>query len=270
MLTYGATERNEGRDEATRGLSECARFVRENTNPLLLGMVGLHASFTASDATIEEAGALARELGVGLHIHVSEAASDDADAVVRGYNNVYDRLVKLDAVPPGSLFAHGVHFTAKDVEDAASKGVWFLFNPQSNEGNRVGFASVLVSTDRVALGTDGYPADMPAERAAAEVLLAANGQDVTHAARRAAQSRALVGELFGASFADLEPGAVADVVALGPAGEVVHVVVAGRVVVQDGALVSADFSKIEADARRAAPILWGAMKALQAPPDPAT
>ncbi len=33
VLCYGATERNGGRDEARRGLEECRRFIRENRRP---------------------------------------------------------------------------------------------------------------------------------------------------------------------------------------------------------------------------------------------
>ena len=60
VLTYGATERNGGREEARRGLAECRRFITENRRPLVEGVVGLHASFTVSDDTIEKAGTLCR------------------------------------------------------------------------------------------------------------------------------------------------------------------------------------------------------------------
>ena len=60
VLCYGATERNFGREEAQRGLAECRRVP---ASPLVRGLVGLHASFTVSDETMREAGALARELG---------------------------------------------------------------------------------------------------------------------------------------------------------------------------------------------------------------
>ena len=69
LLCYGATERNFGREEAARGLAECRRVP---ASPLIRGMVGLHASFTVSNDTVREAGALARELGTILHVHVAE------------------------------------------------------------------------------------------------------------------------------------------------------------------------------------------------------
>ena len=69
LLCYGATERNFGRDEGRRGLKACRGVP---PSPLVRGLVGLHASFTVSDETIREAGALARELGTVVHVHVAE------------------------------------------------------------------------------------------------------------------------------------------------------------------------------------------------------
>ena len=60
LLCYGASERNFGREEARRGLEACRNAP---ASPLVRGLVGLHASFTVSDETIREAGALARALG---------------------------------------------------------------------------------------------------------------------------------------------------------------------------------------------------------------
>ena len=86
LVTYGATERNQGRPEAKRGLAECARFVRAKRFPQVKGLVGLHASFTLGDETIREAGALADELGVPVHVHVAEDRADVEDAKRRGYS----------------------------------------------------------------------------------------------------------------------------------------------------------------------------------------
>src|SRR5262249_45220042 len=57
---------------ARRGLEECARFIRGGGR----GMVGVHAAFTCSDATLEAAAGLARDLGVGVHVHVAEGMID--------------------------------------------------------------------------------------------------------------------------------------------------------------------------------------------------
>ncbi|MFG0319889.1 MAG: amidohydrolase family protein, partial [Planctomycetota bacterium JB042] len=98
VLTYGATERNGGRDEARRGLAECARFLVENDRPLVRGVVGVHAGFTVSDETLAEAGELARAHGTVVHLHVAEDRVDVDDARRRGDAGVVARLVRLDAL----------------------------------------------------------------------------------------------------------------------------------------------------------------------------
>ena len=176
VLCYGATERNGGRGEATRGLDECRRFIRENRRPRIAGVVGLHASFTVSDETIREAGRLCGECGTVLHIHLAEDGADVRDARERGYEGPLQRLMALGALPPGSILVHGVHLSADDVARASDAGCWFVQNARSNRKNRVGYPVGLVAAARVALGTDGFPSNMPDEAAALEETSAAAGE----------------------------------------------------------------------------------------------
>lgn len=257
LLCYGATERNGGRDEARRGLAECARVP---ASPLVRPLVGLHASFTVSDETLREAGDLARDLGTVVHVHLAEAASDVADAKARGYAGTLARLVACGAAVPGSIFAHGVHLTAEEVAEIAAIGSWLVQNPRSNEGNRVGYASALAGSSRVALGTDGWPADMAVEAAALARLAAANGDD--RAEGRLAAGRTLVAERFGVAATGLEPGALGDVVVRSPDGRVRHVVVDGRIVVRDGRLIGADLDDVRRTAGDESRRLWARMAAL--------
>jgi cytosine/adenosine deaminase-related metal-dependent hydrolase len=160
VLCYGATERNGGRDEASRGLSECRRFILSNRRPGVTGVVGLHASFTVSDETIRAAGTLCRDLGTVLHVHLAEDGADVEDARRRGYAGPLERLMALDALPAGSILAHGVHLSVSQVRAASDAGCWLVQNPRSNRNNRVGYPRALGAAARVALGTDGFPSDM--------------------------------------------------------------------------------------------------------------
>src|ERR1041384_2881476 len=67
LLCYGATERNRGRAEARRGLAECERFILNNRRPHVRGLVGLHASFTVSHETLEEAADMCARLETARH-----------------------------------------------------------------------------------------------------------------------------------------------------------------------------------------------------------
>jgi cytosine/adenosine deaminase-related metal-dependent hydrolase len=255
VLCYGATERNFGRDEGRRGLEECRRVP---SSPLIRGVVGLHASFTVSDETVRAAGVLARELGTVLHVHVAEDKADVDDARARGYAGVLDRLVALDALPAGSILAHGVHLSSAEVEAVAEQDAWLVQNPRSNEGNRVGYARNLKFSGKVALGTDGWNGDMAEEQAA--LVRLAEPQGDHRAAGRLAAGHALMIERFGAVADPLAPGALGDVV-VRENGKVRHTVVGGRVAVRDGMLINGNIDDIYAAAETSAARLWARMRA---------
>jgi len=147
-LAYGVTDRH-GVEGARRGLTENERFLRAGGR----GMVGVHASFTCSDDTLQRATALALEMGVGVHIHVAEGP-DDVDAGVRLADLARDdwhlvHCVYLDRELPGTI-AH---------------------NPRSNMNNGVGYARPTSRPNRIVLGTDGIGADMLEEARLAYVRL---------------------------------------------------------------------------------------------------
>jgi cytosine/adenosine deaminase-related metal-dependent hydrolase len=255
LLCYGATERNFGAAEARRGLAEC-RTVE--ASPLVRGLVGLHASFTVCDDTIREAGALARELGTVVHVHVAEDMADVDDARARGYAGPLERLAALDALPAGSILAHGVYLRREQVEAVGRAGCWLVQNPRSNEGNKVGYAVNLQFADKVALGTDGWNADMAEEQDALMRLAALHGDGL--AAPRLAAGHRLMAERFGATSEPLAAGALGDVV-VRRHGHVRHVVVGGRVVVENGELTGGDMAAIAVAAESGARRLFERMRA---------
>jgi hypothetical protein len=184
-----------------------------------------------------------------LHLHLAEDGADVADAIVRGYAGPLERLAALGALVPGSILAHGVHLSRAEVGQADALGCWLVHNPRSNEANRVGYAGSLGASARVALGTDGWDADMRVEEAALMRLAAAHNDTGTPG--RLASGYRLVAERFGAAAVPLAPGALGDVV-VRQDGAVRHVVVEGRAVVRGGRLLTGDAGAIEATARRQA------------------
>jgi cytosine/adenosine deaminase-related metal-dependent hydrolase len=139
LCSYGVSDRH-GPEGAKRGLEENRRYLREGGR----GQVGVHAVFTCSDATLEEAARLAMEAGTGVHIHVCEGPEDlEAPA----------RLQQL--AQPSWLLAHCVHL-ATGHQLAGT----IVHNPASNLNNGVGYADPARFTNPVALGTDGIGADM--------------------------------------------------------------------------------------------------------------
>jgi cytosine/adenosine deaminase-related metal-dependent hydrolase len=151
MLSYGVTDRwDHGRiraavprssgmtDAARRGLEENARYI-DSGRP---AMVGVHASFTCSDETLEAAADLAHRKNIGVHIHVAEGP-DDRDAGERLEHLAEDNW----------LLVHAVHL------DRPLRGT-IAHNPRSNMNNGVGYATPADKPNTVILGTDGIGADM--------------------------------------------------------------------------------------------------------------
>lgn len=196
VLCYGATERNGGRLEAERGLAECKRFIEQNERPLVKGAVGLHACFTVSDETIREAAAMASALDTVLHVHVAEDKADVADARERGYAGLIDRLSQCDAMLSGSIFAHGIHLSADEVRACAEAGIWIVQNPRSNQGNKVGYPQALAESTLVALGTDGYEADMQLEAQTLQEHAKQAGDPMSAVDMRADASAVLLGTFW--------------------------------------------------------------------------
>lgn len=129
-----------------------------------------------------------------------------------------------------------------------------MHNPRSNAGNKVGRAESLSASSHVALGTDGYAADMRAEREAVVVPIASDA------------SRALAGEVWGVRFS-LEQNSAADLVvwrsaddAERPGARPRHVVVGGKIVVEEGRLVTADAEGIRNEATKQAERLFLRMR----------
>ncbi|MFQ5555078.1 MAG: amidohydrolase family protein [Acidimicrobiia bacterium] len=136
---YGVTDRH-GADGARRGLEENRRFLESGGR----GLVGVHAAFTCADGTLEEAAALAQELGAGVHIHVAEGVGD------------IDAPARLEGLTTGDwLLAHCVHLPT----DHRLAGT-VLHNPRSNLNNAVGYAEPARLANPVALGTDGIGSNM--------------------------------------------------------------------------------------------------------------
>ncbi|CAB4890697.1 unannotated protein [freshwater metagenome] len=165
---------------ARRGLAECEGFIRSGGK----AMVGVHAAFTCSEDTLEAAAGLARDLGVGVHVHVAEGSIDTPAGA---------RLEHL--ATDDWLLVHGVHL------DRRLPGV-LAHNPRSNMNNAVGYARPAQRPNTVVLGTDGIGADMLEEFRLAYV--AHRADDVTASPEAAWQ--------WLANGWQLMPGALTDTV----------------------------------------------------------
>jgi putative selenium metabolism protein SsnA len=216
VLCYEVTDRG-GNEERDSGLAENAAFIESSaSSEMFRGLVGAHASFTLSDASLAACAEIMQQTGAGLHIHVAEDKCDVEDARSNYGMGVVERLSKHAALNDRTILAHGTHLDARELEIAFAAGAWIAHNPRSNMNNQVGYAPVAKFGDRVVLGTDGIGADLFAETRAAffkgrdshSSLSAENWLSVLRNNQRMAT------KAFGVELGELNAGSAADLVIL--------------------------------------------------------
>ena len=284
VLCYETTDRD-GPERAAAGLAENARFlqsIRAGRHEPARGMVGAHASFTLSDATLDAVADLARTTGSGVHIHAAEDAEDETDSLARFGRRVVDRLALAGALDDRTLLAHGVHLSPGEVAAVHAAGATVAHNPRSNMNNGVGRAPVAALGDRLVLGTDGIGADMFEETRAAFFRRREEDLDTGSdwAVARLSAGAAVPARVFAEPLlGQVRPGAPADLVILEgtpptplddatlaahwifglSAGAVRDVIVGGELVIADRRSTRVDEAEVAAHAVDAARDLWRRM-----------
>ena len=218
VLCYETTDRNL-KNEARRGLDENERFVvlcKKRNNGRFAGMVGAHASFTLNEESLAGCVVLAKELQVGVHIHVAEDLCDEA-MTLAGYGQpLFDRFRKHGLLDqPDTIFAHGTHLSDADIQAINESGaVTMAHNTNSNMNNAVGYAPVARFDRPPMLGTDGIGADMWREARTAQ-FKSHDGDIPLPFGRPLAmigESARYASKALGVKLGVLEPGAEADLV----------------------------------------------------------
>ena len=103
------------------------------------GLVGLHASFTVGDALLDDAVALARRHGTGLHLHVAEDPVDQERCLAEHGCRVVERLQRAGALAlPGTILGHCLHVDERERALITAAGAWVAVNTESNQNNGVG------------------------------------------------------------------------------------------------------------------------------------
>jgi putative selenium metabolism protein SsnA len=170
-LCYEVSDRN----DTGGGIAENKRFIKKvgKGDGQIAAMMGMHASFTLSDATIEKCVSIAQEAGVGCHIHVAEDAADREDSIAKYKMPTVKRLHKLGVTDEKSIFVHCVHVDEAEMDILAATRTSVVHNPESNMNNAVGVTPLLKLLKKgvlVGLGSDGMGSDMLAQMRCAYLL----------------------------------------------------------------------------------------------------
>ncbi|MGI6003898.1 MAG: amidohydrolase family protein [Christensenellales bacterium] len=139
--------------ERTRALYE--RFNGERIKVL----VGLHAEYSTDSWMVRHAAELARELGTGIHVHVSETTREVDECIERHGMTPPAYLEKHGLFSAGqTVAAHCVDMRQGDIEILAANGVSAAHNPGSNSILASGLSPILQMAEKgvnVCIGTDG-------------------------------------------------------------------------------------------------------------------
>lgn len=164
-LCYEISDRD-GEQIAQEGITENIEFIKhcqKQNDDMLTGLVGMHASLTVSQKTLNKLMNEAEAIGAGYHIHAAEGIEDVVDSVAKYDMRVIERLSANGVLNDRSIAVHCVHVTDEEIELLAQSGVAVVNAPESNMSNAVGTSPVLKMMKAgvlVGMGTDGYCVDM--------------------------------------------------------------------------------------------------------------
>ena len=281
-LCYEVSDRN----EIGGGIAENERFIKKigKGDGQIAAMMGLHASFTLSDETLETCVGIANDAGVGCHIHVAEDAADREDSIQKYGMPTVKRLDRLGVSGEKSIFVHCVHIDDAEMDVLASTNTVVVHNPESNMNNAVGVTQLLKLLAKgilVGLGTDGMSSDMLAQMRCAYLLHRLDNRDPRVAFLEAPQlllgnNAAISYRQFGLQLGEITEGSPADLAILDyypptPLNEsnflghlifglvdatVDTTVCKGKILMQGKKILSLDEEQITARSRELAPKVW--------------
>lgn len=284
-LCYEISDRD-GEEKARQSVLENESFIRyalQDDSDLVAAMMGMHASFTISDQTMEFAAAHKPE-EVGYHIHVAEGAYD-LEHCQRTYGQrLVERLRDRGILGPKTLAAHCIYIDEGEMDLLRETDTMVVHNPESNMGNACGCPPTMALCHKgilTGLGTDGYTHDMLESYKVANILHKHHLRDPGAAWSEVpemlfANNAKIAGRYFRTPLGALKTGYGADVIVtdyipitpmdenncnshilFGMSGRsVIHTVCAGKVLMRDRQLTFCDEEEVSARVRASAAQLW--------------
>lgn len=250
-------------------------------DPLNHAAIAPHSIYICSEKTLRDAFALARKYRAPILIHVAETKKELSDSLAKNHFTPVAYLQSLGLLGPDVVAAHCVWVDEADRKTLAANEVGCVHNPSSNMMLASGVAPVpemRAAGVHVGLGTDGPSGSNNDLNMMEEMDLAAKLQKVSKMDPRAlgAKDALEMATIEGAraihmekEIGSLEPGKKADFIVLGidaphsvplydfysqivyalKASDVRTVVIAGRVVFQNGKVLTLNEPAIIAKAR---------------------
>lgn len=143
-------------------LKDMQRVIEAYHDPKPYAMVRIALApcspFSVTPELMREAAALARHYGVMLHTHLAETRDEEAYCLARFGKRPVAFAAELGWEGPDVWFAHMVHLNAAEIDALARSGAGVAHCPSSNMRLASGVAPVRAMLDRgvkVGLGVDG-------------------------------------------------------------------------------------------------------------------
>ncbi|MCG1012212.1 amidohydrolase [Tepidanaerobacter sp. GT38] len=156
-IARGLTDEEEGKEVQ---LNETRRLFNEyhNQEGRVKIYAGPHAPYTCSPRYLKKVIELAKELDIGIHIHLAETKKEVDECIEKWGKTPIKHVFDLGLFERPTIAAHCVHLNDEDIEILAKSNVSVAHNPTSNLKLASGFAPVekmLKAGVNVTLGTDG-------------------------------------------------------------------------------------------------------------------
>lgn len=155
-LTGGASDVDGGIRRIREATEEISAW--RNRCSRISFFLGPHAPYSCDPGYLREVRALSDQLGLPMHIHLSEGTSEQEGIASQYGCTPAEYLDRAGILKPGTLAAHCVHLNDDDIRLLAERGVSVVTNPISNLKLGNGIAPVpkmLKAGINVAIGTDG-------------------------------------------------------------------------------------------------------------------
>jgi putative selenium metabolism protein SsnA len=287
-LCYEVSDRN----VKGGGIEENERFIKKigEGDGHIAAMMGLHASFTLSDETLEKCVGIAKDAGVGCHVHVAEDLADREDSLKQYGMPTVHRLDKMGVSGEKSLFVHCIHIDESEMDLIAATKTSVVHNPESNMNNAVGVTplfGLLRKNIPVGLGTDGMSSDMLSQMRSAYLLHRLANRDPRvafgEAPRLLLENNPEIAERqFGIRLGEIAEGLPADLTIIdyhpptvldetnflghlifGLVDAIVDTTVCrGKILMQGKKILTLDEERIAARSREVSPEMWKRLEAL--------
>jgi 5-methylthioadenosine/S-adenosylhomocysteine deaminase len=271
VLSYGMADREDperGREEIKIG----EEFIKKWGGGRIKAIFGPHAPYTCSLEFLKEVRAKADELGVEIHIHVSETKEEVEEFREKYASKPIVKLEEIGFLSPKTIIAHGVWLDKEEMEILARRLVSVVHCPVSNLKLASGIAKI-VDMHRLGinlcLGTDGA-ASNNTYNLFEEIKLASLLQKVQMARADALHARDVIEmatangyKAYGINAGKIERGMLADLILLEKSFnytplynplysivyssfgcEVTHTIVDGKLLVEERQPLTLDGEKI--------------------------